>query len=504
METTLQEIESQLKSVVENAPFPIGVYTGRDMKVVLANKAMIKTLGKGQHIIGKSYFDILPELHGSGIYEKLLEVFDTGEAYEIKNSRVDLLIDGMPTVHYFNYAFTPLRDSNGNMYGVMNTGADVTDLNMARQHTLEAEEKLKLAVNSAELGTYEINMFNDEVSISGNFRRIWDIGDDVITKELILSRLHPEDLHIRETAFKNMGADGRVSYDIRIRHRDGTIRWLRINGTLIKNNADEPAVIVGIAQDITLQKESEEHLSVLVKQRTEELHRSNEDLLHFARTVSHDLKEPVRKVKIFNGMLKREVLSGIGHEYNQKVATAADRMALLIDGILNYSTISSAGFPVEKVNLKEIIKAIKMDLELVIQEKKAILIEDELPDIEGAPILIHQLFYNLINNALKFSRADAPPRVIISCSIINNIQVPLVEIIINDNGIGLDPNYQDKVFMAFERLHKKNEYEGNGLGLALCKKIVERHRGTIRATGIIGQGSDFIMMLPLKQSTANI
>lgn len=504
MEITLQNIEFQLKNVVEHAPFPIGVYTGREMKVVLANKAMIKTMGKGNGIIGKSYFDILPELKGHGIFEKLLEVLDTGEPYEIDNSRVDLVINGTLTIHYFNYAFTPLRDGNGAVYGVMNTGADVTDLNIARQQTVEAEEKLRLAINSAELGTYEIDMLTDEVTISGNFRRMWDIDDDNITKEIIVSRLHPEDLHIREAAFKDMGGDGRVSYEIRILHRDATMRWLRINGTIVKDRAGNAAVLVGIAQDITLQKKSEEQLAILVEKRTAELNRSNEDLLHFARIVSHDLKEPVRKVKIFNGMLQSEVSSVTGHEFTRKVATAADRMALLIDGILKYSTFSSGGYPVEKVNLKEIIKAIKIDLELIIHEKKAILIEDELPDIEGSSILIHQLFYNLINNALKFSRAEAPPRVVISCSIIKDRPVQNVEIVINDNGIGLDSNYQDKIFKAFERLHTKNEYEGNGLGLALCKKIVERHHGTIRATGIIGQGSDFIVVLPLRQSAQNI
>lgn len=474
------------------------------MKVVLANKALVDTWGKGPDIIGRSYFDVLPELKGFGVYEELLQVFHTGKVYEAKNSRIDLVINGVMTIHYFNFTFTPLYDGEGNIYGVLNTAADVTDLMLARQQTTEAEEKLRLAVNSAELGTYEINLFNDAVTISGNFRTIWDIEDDVITKEMILSRLHPDDLHIRETAHENMGTEGRVSYELRIFHKDGTIHWLRINGALIKDNAGEPALLIGIVQDITLQKESEEQLSILVQKRTEELHRSNEDLLHFARTVSHDLKEPVRKVKIYNNMLRGEMLSSIGHEYNQKVATAADRMALLIDGILNYSTVSSGGFLTEKVNLGEIIKKIKIDLELIIHEKQAILIEDELPEIEGSSLLLTQLFYNLMSNALKFSRAAEPPRVTIYSSILRDHPVALVEIVINDNGIGLDPKYQDKIFMPFERLHPKNEFEGNGLGLALCKNIVERHHGTIRATGVIGQGSDFIITLPLKQAITTI
>lgn len=139
MEITLENIEYQLKTVVENALYPIGVYIGPEMKILLANKAMVKTLGKGDAIVGKSYFEVLPELKGSGIFEKLLEVMQTGISYEVKKSRVDLVVDGCPTVHYFNYAFTPMLDSNGKVYGVMNTGVDVTDLNMARQQTLEAD-----------------------------------------------------------------------------------------------------------------------------------------------------------------------------------------------------------------------------------------------------------------------------------------------------------------------------------------------------------------------------
>lgn len=255
MESNLQDIELQLKSVVENAPFPIGVYTGQEMKIILANKALVRTLGKGPDIIGKSYFEILPELEGQGIYEKLLDVLTTGKAYEVKNNRVDLVINGQPTVHYFNYAFTPLYDSKGAVYGVINTGADVTDLAMARQQTQEAEEKLKIAVYSAELGTYEIDLLNDTVTISGNFRNMWDFDEEeVITKEAIISKLHPDDLHIREAAIQRMGSDGKVSYELRILHRNNSIRWLRINGKTIKNDLGQQVVLVGIAQDITTQK----------------------------------------------------------------------------------------------------------------------------------------------------------------------------------------------------------------------------------------------------------
>ena len=498
METTLQNIESHLKNVVENAPFPIGLYTGREMKVVLANKALIKTWGKGDGIIGKSYFDVLPELKGFGIYERLLAVLDTGKVYEARNSRVDLTINGVPTIHYFNYTFTPLRDSNGTVYGVLNTASDVTDLIMARQQTLETEEKLRLAVHSAEFGTYEINLFNDEVTISGNFRKMWDIDEELITKDLIVSRLHPDDLHIRETALANTGPEGSISYEIRIIHRDGIIRWLRINGTIIKNSEDIPAVLVGISQDITSHKESEVYLSTLVEQRTLQLQRSNEDLLQFTHIVSHDLKEPIRKVKFFGSMLKKDLEKEQSDAYIGRITAAADRMTTLIDSILTYSKTNASGFPVENTDLNSIMRGIKKDLELLIDEKKAIFIEDPLPLVEGSPVLLQRLFYNLVNNALKFSKANEPPRVTISSTTIVKMDRDFISITIEDNGIGIGPDFTERIFNAFERLHSKDHYEGTGLGLALCRKIVERHNGVITAIGKSG-GAEFKIELPIKQ-----
>ena len=179
-------------------------------------------------------------------------------------------------------------------------------------------------------------------------------------------------------------------------------------------------------------------------------------------------------------------------------------MQNIIEGILAYSTINKSIQTVEKINLNEIFENIKTDLELIIKEKGAILITRELPDIQGAPILIHQLFYNLIQNALKFSKPDQPPRVTIKSSIIKDNGSDFLRIIIKDNGIGLDPVYAERIFNDFERLHSKDEYEGNGLGLSLSRKIAKRHNGTITASGKKDKGAEFRVSLPLRQSRSAI
>lgn len=491
-----------LKDIVDNTPLPIAVYTGPDLKVELANPAMIRTWGKGEHVIGRNYLDIVPEIHNQQIFDQALTVLKTGIAFHATDKKVDLVINGEIKSHYFNYSFIPLADTQGHIYGVMNTGADVTALHQAKQEVQNSDERLRMAIESSGMGTYEIDLATKKITACGNFNAICSI-EGKITNEQLISKLHPDDQALREKAHQAAEVTGKISYEARIVNDDSAIRWVKIDGKIIKDENGNPITIIGIIQDIHEQKQFEEELKKQVAENTVELQRSNDDLLHFANVVSHDLKEPVRKIKTFNSLLRNESKTTFDEnsiKYLNKVDQSAQRMQTIIEGILAYSTLDKKTQPVEKINLDEVVEHIKTDLELIINEKGAILIISELPDIEGAPILIHQLFYNLIHNALKFSKADQPPRVIITSAIINDANgIEVLEIKIKDHGIGLDPIYAEKIFNAFERLHSKDEFEGNGLGLALCRKIVKRHHGTITATGEHNNGAEFIVILPLKQ-----
>jgi light-regulated signal transduction histidine kinase (bacteriophytochrome) len=228
--------------------------------------------------------------------------------------------------------------------------------------------------------------------------------------------------------------------------------------------------------------------------------------LHFANVVSHDLREPVRKIKIFNGLIRNEKETNFNEnsiKYLQKIDQSAQRMQNIIEGILAYSTLDKNKQYIEEIDLNEIVENIKTDLELIIKEKDAILVTSELPVIQGAAILINQLFYNLIQNALKFSKVDMPPSVIISSCNLNIDGIEYVQITIEDNGIGIDAAFAERIFDAFERLHSKDQYEGNGLGLSLCRKIAKRHNGTITAKGV-DKGAEFVVTLPLKQTEESI
>lgn len=492
-----------LKDIVDNTPLPTAVYTGEELKIALANPAMIQAWGKGDKVIGKNYLEVLPEIQKQQIFDQALAVFRTGVPFHAKDKKVDLVINGVMTSHYFNYSFIPLFDAQKNIYGVMNTGADVTDLHQAREQAQNSDQCLRMAIDSSGMGTYEIDLATKKIKTSGNFNSIWSLDGEIANEQLI-ARLHPEDQALREKAHQQAQFTGKMSNEGRIVNMDASIRWVKIDGKIIKDENGNPTTIIGIVRDIHEQKEFEEELKRQVAQNTQELQRSNDDLLHFAGVVSHDLKEPVRKIKTFNSLLRNEpdtIFNENSKKYLGKIDQSAQRMQTIIEGILAYSTLDKRSQPVEKINLDQIIENIKTDLELIINEKGAILLISALPEIEGAPILIHQLFYNLIHNALKFSKADQPPRVIITSAVIYNEDgIEVLEIKIQDNGIGLNPIDTEKIFTAFERLHSKDEFEGNGLGLALCRKIAQRHNGSITALGEKDNGAEFTVTLPLKQS----
>lgn len=309
------------------------------------------------------------------------------------------------------------------------------------------------------------------------------------------------------------------SEEYRFKKGDGTYAHIFDRGYIIHDGEDKPLRMIGSMLDITLRKKAEsevaeartiaeksaEQLELLVEERTRALQRSNEDLQQFAHVASHDLKEPVRKIKTFLNLIQSEYghhLPDEGQKYIVKLHRSADRVKSMIEGVLKYSSLDSLEFKsVEKINLNIILKDILNDLDLVIQEKEASTEIFDLPTLEGIPTLIYQLFYNLINNALKFSKKDVKPIVKVSAELINN---RYARITVEDNGIGFDESQANKIFGTFMRLHSKDMYEGTGLGLALCKKIVERHGGEIIAKGKNNTGAVFIVTLPLAQHSYKV
>lgn len=232
-----------------------------------------------------------------------------------------------------------------------------------------------------------------------------------------------------------------------------------------------------------------------LERRAAELARSNEELDQFASIASHDLQEPLRKVRTFTEQLtvmETEHLSERGRDYLARTNAAAERMQKLIEDLLRFSRVSTQGRPFESVDLSEITTAVLSDLEAQIEALHAVVRVGPMPTLSADPLQMHQLLLNLVSNGLKFHRFDVPPEIDIRATVENGT----VRLTVQDNGIGFEPQYSQRIFRVFERLHGRTEYPGTGIGLALCRKIADRHGGSITADGKPGEGSTFTVILP--------
>jgi light-regulated signal transduction histidine kinase (bacteriophytochrome) len=233
------------------------------------------------------------------------------------------------------------------------------------------------------------------------------------------------------------------------------------------------------------------------------LERSNRELEEFAYVASHDLQEPLRKIQAFGERLSSlyaPELDERGADYIDRMRAASERMSRLISDLLTYSRVNTQPHPFAPVDLDAIVADVIADLEPAIHDADAEIISQPLPEVHGDAVQLRQLFQNLLSNALKFRRVDVVPRVEIS---IVEQERSTVTIQVADNGIGFEPAYAERMFRMFERLHGRSVYEGSGIGLAVCQRIVARHDGSITASGSPGHGARFVITLPLHQTTAD-
>ncbi|MFP5212540.1 MAG: ATP-binding protein [Acidobacteriota bacterium] len=268
----------------------------------------------------------------------------------------------------------------------------------------------------------------------------------------------------------------------------------RVNEQLLKKTAEL------MAQREAL-REAHEELEARVRERTEELRRSNQALQEFASIASHDLQEPLRKVQSFGGRIKEryaEELGETGRDYLERMLGASRRMEGLIHSLLSYSRVATRGESLVPVDLGEVVREVMGDLEVRIEQTRGQVEIGELPTLDADPNQMRQLFQNLLGNALKFHREGVAPVVKVRHEA---GETPgWLRVIVEDNGIGFEEEYVERIFAPFQRLHGRDSgYEGTGMGLAICKRIVERHGGDISAESRLGQGSAFIIRLPEKQ-----
>ena len=288
---------------------------------------------------------------------------------------------------------------------------------------------------------------------------------------------------------------------------DGEVVWIATTKVPLQDVEGQCIGMVGVSSDISVRKEAEERLRLAAEQ----LRRSNLELQDFASIASHDLQEPLRKIQAFGDRLKIKCSAGLGEngrDYLDRIQDAARRMQILLHDLLTLSRVTSKAQPFEPVDLHDIVHDVVSDLEVRIEQTSADVEIGALPTIDADPAQMRQLLQNLISNALKFQRPGVKPEVIISAKVLDNNAESLpgampgeeiCQIMVRDNGIGFDEQYAERIFQVFQRLHSRSEYEGTGIGLAVCRKIAGRHGGAISAKSADGQGATFIVTMPVKQ-----
>ncbi|WP_416673533.1 PAS domain-containing sensor histidine kinase [Egbenema bharatensis] len=429
----------------------------------------------------------------------------------------------------------------------------------------DSQEKLKIAMDAAGLCIWEWEPETGVVQRSAQYDALFGLADGEFagTYDAFLQMVHPDDRSLVEQSLmdaKRQKTPWKMDY--RIVHPDGSIHWMSGSGKYILNHTGQILRMLGVVGDITQQKQTDadlrrlnETLETRVQDRTIELSQvnqqlqhelserkqaedelrsltyrlkqSNEELENFAFIASHDLKEPLRTIHNFSGLLESRYhhqLDTAGQDYIQRIRRACRRMQTQIDDLLALSQITTQAQPFVSVDLHQIVSNVLLALEAKIQETQAEIAVEPLPTIAADPGQIYQLLQNLISNALKF-HGSHPPRIKIYSYIANHPIPPpdfprdpklppdpaddsqtelICQILVEDQGIGLDEQYLDRIFKPFERLQSHNEYDGTGMGLAICRKIAERHNGSVTVQSKLGHGATFIVSLPMNHPVSDL
>jgi PAS domain S-box-containing protein len=521
-EEALKLSESNLRNIILQAPVAMAILRGPSFVVEIANDRMFELWGRGkEQLLHKSIFEGLPEAKDQGYEDLLNEVFTTGNTFSAHGIPVTLPRHGKKETVYIDLLYEAFREGDGTISGVMAVATEVTAQVLARMQMEESNKQFQFVTDfmpqiiwSTKPDGYH-DFYNKRwYDYTGlTYEQSKDSGWNSV--------LHPDDLERAQKVWRR-SLDTGEPYEIEYRFRrcDGSYRWFLGRALPLKDDTGAVLKWYGTLTDIDDQKKSSDLLEEKVKERTlelesqkKELERSNANLEDFAYAASHDLKEPIRKIRTFSDRLKHQLKDRLLDEdqyFLQRMDKSTERMQLLIDDLLEYSHVSTSTNYSEEINLNKKVSQVLEDLEVEIVEKNAKVTVGPLPSIKGHRRQIQQVFQNLITNALKFRKPDVRPEIQISSAVISGENVNTFNsgekskyelynmIQVSDNGIGFEQDHAEKIFKMFQRLHGKAEYDGTGIGLAIVRKVVENHHGFITAEGKPGEGATFKIFLPIQ------
>jgi len=477
--------ETQIRLIVEQIPAVLWT-TDRDLKITSSIGAGLKGLKlEPNQLLGSSLYDYLksrdPEFLPLASHLSALK----GEAttYEMEWQG-----------RWFHTHIEPLHNSEAEIVGVIGLALDITDQKRAGEAFEQSLSLLKATLESTTDGILVVDLSGKMVSYNQKFAEMWripkhilDSRDDQKALEFVTNQLKDPETFLKKVR-ELYDQPESESFD-ELEFLDGRIferysQPQRIGGKSVGR--------VWSFRDVTERRRDEEAL----RQKTEELARSNRELEQFAYVASHDLQEPLHKILAFGDRLKEmeSSLKDRSLDYLNRMQSAAMRMRQLIVDLLQLARVTTHANPFERVDLNEVVREVISDLDLRLNESKAEVDLGALPVLKADREQMHRLFQNLIANAVKFQKKGEPVRVTIRSG---EGEPGWVEIQVKDNGIGFDEKYQERIFLPFQRLHGRGEYEGSGMGLAICQKIVQRHQGELTAESRPDHGSVFKIKLPL-------
>jgi PAS domain S-box-containing protein len=357
----------------------------------------------------------------------------------------------------------------------------------------ESENDLAEAQKMAHIGNWNRDLLTNELHWSDEVYRIYgcEPHDFKVTHDVFLSYVHPDDRDHLNDAIKKALNGKSFGIDYRIILADRAERIVHAKGEAIFDEKGTPVRLTGTVQDITERKQAEE----ILKSKLEELARSNAELEQFAYVSSHDLQEPLRMISSYLQLLQRRYQGKLDDKADKYIYFAVDgasRMQNLINDLLEFSRVATRARELEPTDCESVLNQVLSNLDLYIKENRATISLDPLPEVVADNTQLAQVFQNLVINGIKFHSEEAP-KIHISA----DKKVGEWVFSVRDNGIGIDPQYSEKIFEVFKRLHNKEKYTGTGIGLSICKKIIERHSGRIWVESELGKGSTFYFTLPI-------
>ncbi len=487
-ERRLKESEQRFRRTFELAGSGMA-HIGMDRRFTRVNRRLCEILGyseeellqlTGRQISHPEDLDIINEQRPR-LYK--------GEIDRIELEKRYLRKDG--SVVWVHFTMTVERDAKGAPLYEIAVYEDITQQLETQLRLRESEARFR---QTFELAASGIGHVRDGrfVRVNRSLCEIFGYAEGELLGRHVKELSHPEDRDVSDAPRERIrrGEAESARFEKRYLRADGAVIWCEVAVALVRDVYGVPQYEVAIFDEVTDRKKAEARL----REAHEELKRSNAELEQFAYVASHDLQEPLRMVASYAQLLGRRYeakLDGDAREFMAYIVDGAARMKQLIEDLLAYSRVGTKGAEFKRVNVEDALKRALFNLRVAIQEAGAVVTNDPLPTLSGDEVQLGQLLQNLMSNALKF-RSDSVPRIHIGVT--ESAKEYAFEV--RDNGIGIEPQYYERIFMVFQRLHNKGEYPGTGIGLAICKKVVERHGGRIWVESHPGAGSSFYFTLP--------